>query len=323
MSLVLLDQSPDSITVGWGFPGQSKDIEIKVNEGESKVISVNGGVVKKKNLSAGDEVSIRLKESDGRWGPFHTFKMQENLEPHPPPPRVQLEISPEEPSAALALVEFDPIALASKYEVAMFPLDGYNEEWVKVSDAITSTAVRKKNLRANLRYSFKYRGWIPPNGWGPWSAASVPEIAPERNLVLQRAIAPKLMRVDGSIVDTSSLSGKVVLLYFSASWCGPCRQFTPRLVEFYNSMKAMGKPIEVVFVSADQDEHSFNEYFHKMGWLAVPFHDPRREDLSAEHGIRGIPSLRVISSKTGKVVEADAIRYPLSVATLDAWHSRM
>jgi thiol-disulfide isomerase/thioredoxin len=36
-----------------------------------------------------------------------------------------------------------------------------------------------------------------------------------------------------------------VALYFSASWCKPCREFTPKLVELYNKKKAEGEDFEV------------------------------------------------------------------------------
>lgn len=38
---------------------------------------------------------------------------------------------------------------------------------------------------------------------------------------------------------------KSIALYFSASWCKPCKEFTPRLVEMYNKKKAEGEDMEV------------------------------------------------------------------------------
>ena len=62
---------------------------------------------------------------------------------------------------------------------------------------------------------------------------------------------------------------QTVLVYFSAHWCPPCRGFTPKLAEWYVSMKAKRDDFEVVFVSSDRDEGSFNEYYHEMPWLAL------------------------------------------------------
>ena len=37
----------------------------------------------------------------------------------------------------------------------------------------------------------------------------------------------------------------LILIYFSAHWCPPCRNFTPTLIEFYNTLKNDGKNIEL------------------------------------------------------------------------------
>ena len=61
-------------------------------------------------------------------------------------------------------------------------------------------------------------------------------------------------------------SKEFVVLYFSASWCPPCRAFTPVLKDFYEKNKNV---VEIVFLSSDQNEKEFEEYFAKMPWLAV------------------------------------------------------
>lgn len=101
-------------------------------------------------------------------------------------------------------------------------------------------------------------------------------------------------------VKVGSLKGKKVGLYFSASWCGPCQRFTPNLVEVYNELLPKGD-IEIVFISGDEDNESFNGYFSKMPWLAVPFSDSEaRYRLDELFSVRGIPHL-VIIDEYGKV----------------------
>ncbi len=102
-------------------------------------------------------------------------------------------------------------------------------------------------------------------------------------------------------VKIESLKGKKLGLYFSASWCGPCRRFTPILVEVYNELSPKGD-FEIIFVSGDEDEESFKGYFSKMPWLAIPFSDSETRDrLDELFQVRGIPHF-VILDEDGKVV---------------------
>lgn len=102
-------------------------------------------------------------------------------------------------------------------------------------------------------------------------------------------------------VKIDSLKGKKLGIYFSASWCGPCRKFTPTLVEVYNEVAPKGD-FEVIFVTADKDDESFKGYFSKMPWLAIPFSDSEtRSRLDELFHVRGIPHL-VFLDETGKVV---------------------
>ena len=106
-------------------------------------------------------------------------------------------------------------------------------------------------------------------------------------------------------VSADALSGKTVGIYFSAHWCPPCRGFTPKLAEAYQKLKANGKELEIVFVSSDRDQHSFDEYFAEMPWLALPYEDrARKEALSKRFKVSGIPSL-VFVTDTGELITTD------------------
>ena len=56
-------------------------------------------------------------------------------------------------------------------------------------------------------------------------------------------------------------SAEVVCLYFAAHWCPPCKYFTPVLSKFYEEANTEGKKVEIVFVSHDESEESFKEFF--------------------------------------------------------------
>ncbi|XP_059316510.1 probable nucleoredoxin 1 [Lycium ferocissimum] len=113
---------------------------------------------------------------------------------------------------------------------------------------------------------------------------------------------------NGEQVKISSITGKIVGLYFCSSWCGPCRQFTPKLVEAYEDLYPKGD-FEIVFISSDKDDESFNEYFAKMPWLAVPFSDAEaRKNLKQLFKVRAIPHL-VILDGTGNVLGNEGVKF--------------
>ena len=94
--------------------------------------------------------------------------------------------------------------------------------------------------------------------------------------------------------------GKVVAIYFSATWCAPCKAFTPQLIALHESLRAQGKEFEVVFVSLDRTPEAFDQYFGSMPWLAVPFdHAEDRARLGQQLAVDSIPKLVVLDQEGG------------------------
>ena len=133
----------------------------------------------------------------------------------------------------------------------------------------------------------------------------------------------KLTNTAGEAVPVSSLKGKIVGVYFSASWCPPCRGFTPQLVKFYE--QGAGKEnFEIVFVSSDRSASAMKGYMKKdsMPWTAIPFGHPSAGALKRKLGIRGIPML-VIFGSDGKIISKNG-RWDvvmLGPKALEAWKS--
>jgi len=94
---------------------------------------------------------------------------------------------------------------------------------------------------------------------------------------------------------------KMVLVYFSAHWCPPCRGFTPMLAEAYKKYSA--SDLEIIFVSSDRDQGSFDGYFAEMPWTALPFADrEQKARLSSRFNVQGIPMLVVLDGENGQVL---------------------
>lgn len=91
------------------------------------------------------------------------------------------------------------------------------------------------------------------------------------------ALNNKLVKLQGDELkplDAHSLRDvKLFVLYNSAMWCGPCRQVTPELIEYYKTLKAKRPDVEFIFLSGDRDEFNMGNYMrtYKMPWPAVRY----------------------------------------------------
>jgi thiol-disulfide isomerase/thioredoxin len=111
-----------------------------------------------------------------------------------------------------------------------------------------------------------------------------------------------LSDADGNIRKLSSLKGKVVLVDFWASWCGPCRKENPNVVAIYN--KYHDKGFEIYSVSLDKDRDSWLKAIAKDN-LLWPNHvsDLKywKSEGAAIYGVSSIPYTVLIDRK-GKIV---------------------
>ncbi|MEO5721606.1 MAG: thioredoxin-like domain-containing protein [Chthoniobacterales bacterium] len=96
---------------------------------------------------------------------------------------------------------------------------------------------------------------------------------------------------------------KLLGLYFSALWCGPCRKFTPQLVEYYNRVVATHPEFEIVFVSNDRSEAAMEKYMRdmQMPWPAVRFTKVAEKELLNRYAGSVIPCLVVVDPQ-GRVI---------------------
>lgn len=105
-----------------------------------------------------------------------------------------------------------------------------------------------------------------------------------------------LTDADGNEVKLETLKGKVVGIYFSAAWCGPCRVFSPVLFKYRDKY---ADDFQVVFVSSDKSDVAQAEYMkkNKMNCPTMKRRGPAANALSQKYGVRGIPSLVLLDHK--------------------------
>lgn len=108
-----------------------------------------------------------------------------------------------------------------------------------------------------------------------------------------------LKDLDGKTVESASLGGKVLFIDFWATWCPPCRQMIPGLIEVQEAYKNKG--LQVVGVALDAEGQAVVKPFvEKMGvnYLTVMGDDATVEAFG---GVQGIPTSFIVD-RDGKIV---------------------
>jgi len=130
------------------------------------------------------------------------------------------------------------------------------------------------------------------------------ESQPGGHDALIEAVGPVLVDAYGRAINSAALQeANHVVLFFSASWCGPCRRFTPQLKEFYQRFSQQHR-IAVIYVSSDRSADQMTQYLEgsDMPWHAVPYSRVDESGLKRQFNARGgIPNV-VILDRDGEVV---------------------
>jgi thiol-disulfide isomerase/thioredoxin len=114
--------------------------------------------------------------------------------------------------------------------------------------------------------------------------------------------------LNGQPFDQKTLGGKVVLVDFWATWCGPCVAEIPNVMEQYEKYHAKG--FEVVGISLDQDRAALEKFVadQKVPW-PILFEASEGEGwqhpLATFYGISGIPTV-ILIGRDGNVITLNA-----------------
>lgn len=113
------------------------------------------------------------------------------------------------------------------------------------------------------------------------------------------------LTLDGHPVSLADFKGKVVLIDFWATWCGPCRAEIPNIAANYQKYHSAG--FDVIAVSVDKDLDALKEFVVKENppWTVLADYHPQNEmRMARKFGISGIPAF-VLVGTDGKVVDVN------------------
>ena len=126
--------------------------------------------------------------------------------------------------------------------------------------------------------------------------------APNENSIVEGYAFPTLefTSLSGEQINMANLKGKVVLIDFWATWCGPCRRVMPDLVETYKEYHDKG--FEIIGISLDKDRAQLEKYMQDTDITWQQYYDGLswNNKISKRFGIRGIPHI-VLLDKNGVV----------------------
>ena len=150
----------------------------------------------------------------------------------------------------------------------------------------------------------------PVTKYGVSAAKMVDKIA-QRGATekVQSALAPGKMFPDfaekdlnGRPLSVGALKGKVVLVDFWATWCGPCRAELPNVIETYKKFHKAG--FEIIGISLDSDRAKLDSFLKQEDGVVWPQYfdgEGWSNKLAVRYGVESIPST-VLIGPDGKIV---------------------
>jgi len=136
----------------------------------------------------------------------------------------------------------------------------------------------------------EFKAFLAGNGASPQYRQRAERYVDRIELARSRMAPPfAVTTLDGQRIAMDNLAGKVVLIDFWATWCGPCREALPHVREI--ARKFQGQPFVVLSVSMDDDAGKWKEFVaqNEMTWLQ--YRDGRFTGPMAEmFGVNAIPA---------------------------------
>jgi len=152
--------------------------------------------------------------------------------------------------------------------------------------ALSKRTIIMVSLLLILIAFFSLFGWGLARSGGVTQGLGINKVFGELNIEKSPAPDFTLELLDGQSLTLSDLKGKVVLIDFWASWCPPCRQEAPGMVQVYNEYRDRG--VEFIGISIWNRLSDAKEYTDNFG-ISYPSGLDEQGTILVNYGVRGIP----------------------------------
>ena len=108
----------------------------------------------------------------------------------------------------------------------------------------------------------------------------------------------QLETLDGTMMQSASFKGRIVLLNFWATWCGPCKDEMPSLGKLSDRFK--GQDVQILTITADLQPEAIKAFLKILN-LDLPVLLDATQRVSRDYMARALP-LTVVIGKDGKLI---------------------
>lgn len=136
-----------------------------------------------------------------------------------------------------------------------------------------------------------------PNASASIKATAKQILSGEAAYAIGKPVDISFTALDGAKVNLADMKGKVVLIDFWATWCGPCVGEMPNVKSVYNKLHSQG--FEIIGISLDENKDELQKFIKKNGITWAQYFDGKQwnNEISSRFGIDAIPAEWLIDKK--------------------------